>query len=79
MKKAVLCLAVIALTAACILAGAEGAAAWTCENGHSGNTGKFCSECGAPKPVIDDGTWTCVACNHGNSGRFCSECGDPKE
>ncbi|QTE67031.1 WG repeat-containing protein [Clostridiales bacterium] len=23
---------------------------WTCENGHSGNTGKFCSECGAAKP-----------------------------
>ena len=23
---------------------------WTCENGHGGNTGKFCSECGAPKP-----------------------------
>ena len=23
--------------------------AWTCKNGHGGNTGKFCSECGAPK------------------------------
>ncbi|MBQ6061457.1 MAG: WG repeat-containing protein [Clostridia bacterium] len=23
---------------------------WTCENGHAGNTGKFCSECGAKKP-----------------------------
>ena len=24
---------------------------WTCENGHSGNTGKFCPECGAPRPA----------------------------
>lgn len=23
---------------------------WTCENGHTGNTGNFCSECGAKKP-----------------------------
>lgn len=23
---------------------------WTCPNGHSGNTGKFCPECGAPRP-----------------------------
>ena len=23
---------------------------WTCENGHSGNTGKFCPECGAARP-----------------------------
>jgi hypothetical protein len=23
---------------------------WTCENGHAGNTGNFCSECGAKKP-----------------------------
>ena len=22
---------------------------WTCENGHEGNTGNFCSECGAPR------------------------------
>ena len=22
---------------------------WTCENGHEGNTGNFCTECGAPK------------------------------
>ena len=29
---------------------------WTCVNGHEGNTGKFCTECGAPKPAPE--TWT---------------------
>ena len=52
---------------------------WTCENGHAGNTGKFCSECGAPKPVAeDDGTWTCANGHEGNTGKFCTECGSPK-
>ena len=46
---------------------------WTCACGHK-NTGKFCAECGAPKPV--DG-WTC-ACGHVNKGKFCSECGAKK-
>ena len=27
------------------------AEAWTCVNGHEGNTGNFCSECGAPRPT----------------------------
>ena len=48
---------------------------WTCSCGHSGNTGKFCSECGSPKPVSD--TWTC-ACGAVNKGKFCAECGKPK-
>ena len=39
------------------------------------NTGKFCVECGQPKPVDD--TWTC-SCGAVNKGRFCSECGKPK-
>ena len=52
---------------------------WTCENGHEGNTGKFCSECGSPKPVVEDnGPWTCVNGHEGNTGKFCSECGSPK-
>ena len=50
---------------------------WTCSCGHAGNTGKFCSECGAPKPA-DPGTWTCSCGHAGNTGRFCSECGAPK-
>ena len=48
---------------------------WTCSCGKTGNTGKFCAECGSPKPVSD--TWTC-ACGAVNKGKFCSECGKPK-
>lgn len=44
---------------------------WTCECGHV-NTGKFCSECGKPKPV--SGEWTCE-CGQTNTGKFCSNCG----
>ncbi len=51
---------------------------WTCENGHEGNTGKFCSECGAAKPAEDDGTWTCENGHEGNTGKFCTECGAAK-
>ena len=53
------------------------AAAWTCPNGHGGNTGNFCIECGAPKPA-DDGAWTCPNGHGGNTGNFCIECGAPK-
>ena len=50
-------------------------AGWVCACGHSGNTGKFCAECGKPNPSSD---WTC-ACGHaGNTGKFCAECGKPK-
>lgn len=42
----------------------------------TGNTGKFCVECGAPKPVSKAG-WTC-ACGTQNRGKFCSECGSPR-
>lgn len=47
---------------------------WTCACGRTGNTGKFCSECGAAKSA--DG-WKC-SCGALNKGRFCSECGKPK-
>ncbi|NCC67424.1 MAG: SPFH domain-containing protein, partial [Clostridia bacterium] len=47
---------------------------WTCACGRTGNTGKFCSDCGAAKPA--DG-WKC-SCGAVNKGRFCSECGKPK-
>lgn len=49
---------------------------WTCSCGATGNKGKFCSECGKPKPAAD-GFWTC-SCGARNKGRFCSECGKPK-
>lgn len=51
-------------------------AGWTCSCGKSGNTGKFCTECGASKPAAAEG-WTC-ACGAVNKGKFCSECGRPK-
>ena len=47
---------------------------WTCSCGAAGNTGKFCTECGAPKPAEG---WTC-SCGAVNKGKFCSECGKPK-
>ena len=51
-------------------------AGWTCSCGATGNTGKFCAECGAPKPVEAAG-WTC-ACGAVNKGKFCAECGAKK-
>lgn len=48
-------------------------AGWTCACGNV-NTGKFCSECGKPRPA---GPWTCT-CGTVNSGKFCSECGSPR-
>ncbi len=49
------------------------AGAWNCACGAS-NTGKFCSECGAPKPSAE---WRC-SCGAVNTGKFCSECGTPR-
>lgn len=48
---------------------------WTCSCGKSGNTGKFCAECGSPKPIpMAVGPWTC-SCGASNTGKFCAECG----
>ena len=44
---------------------------WVCACGQE-NSGKFCSECGKPKPQQD--SWTCE-CGKENTGKFCSECG----
>ncbi len=50
---------------------------WTCECGTQ-NTGKFCSNCGKPKPEAPKpDTWTCE-CGTQNTGKFCSNCGKPK-
>jgi len=47
---------------------------WKCSCGAIA-TGKFCPECGSPKPA-DDG-WTC-SCGAVNKGKFCGECGAKK-
>lgn len=53
----------------------EAADGWVCSCGRR-NTGKFCPECGKPKPA-PAGEWVCK-CGHRNSGKFCSECGSPR-
>ena len=50
------------------------AGTWKCECGAE-NTGKFCSECGKPKPQQEE--WIC-SCGAVNTGKFCSECGSPR-
>ncbi len=48
---------------------------WTCSCGKTDNRGKFCAECGSPKPAAAG--WTC-SCGHVNQGKFCQECGSKK-
>ena len=56
---------------------APAADSWTCSCGNVA-TGKFCTECGAKKPVkIEVGGWTC-SCGTVNKGKFCMECGAKK-
>lgn len=54
---------------------ASSANSWTCTCGTK-NTGKFCVECGTPKPAPAQG-WTC-SCGTVNQGKFCQECGAKK-
>ena len=58
-------------------AGASGS--WKCSCGAE-NTGKFCINCGSPKPApaaSADG-WVCAKCGSVNKGKFCMECGAQK-
>lgn len=45
---------------------------WTCKCGAE-NAGKFCSNCGEPKPS----GWVC-SCGTVNTGKFCYNCGQPQ-
>ena len=54
-------------------AAAPAADGWKCSCGAM-NTGKFCTECGNPKPA--DG-WKC-SCGAMNTGKFCGTCGSKK-
>ncbi len=57
---------------------AASADSWTCSCGQV-NTGKFCTECGTPKPVpAEPDGWTCPSCGAKNLGKFCMECGTKK-
>ena len=47
---------------------------WTCSCG-AVSTGKFCPECGTPRPA--DESWTC-SCGTVNKGKFCMNCGARK-
>ncbi len=56
---------------------APAASGWKCaECGAEGNTGKFCANCGKPKPAPAE-SWTCE-CGQTNTGKFCANCGKPK-
>ena len=57
---------------------APAANGWTCSCGTT-NTGKFCAQCGIPKPEPKPaaGSWTC-SCVATNTGKFCAQCGSPK-
>ncbi|MGN0149674.1 MAG: SPFH domain-containing protein [Clostridia bacterium] len=53
----------------------QAAPGWSCSCGQGGNIGKFCMNCGKPKPTEDG--WTC-SCGTVNKGKFCQNCGSPK-
>lgn len=48
---------------------------WTCSCGKTDNRGRFCVECGTPKP--SEAGWTC-GCGTVNLGKFCMNCGTKK-
>lgn len=52
------------------------AGAWKCSCGAAAE-GKFCPECGSPRPADSRG-WTCSSCGTLNKGKFCQECGAKK-
>ena len=55
--------------------GSASPASWKCSCGAPA-TGKFCPECGSPKPADANG-WTCT-CGSVNKGKFCPNCGAKK-
>lgn len=74
MKKTIVLL-FLCILLLCPTACSEGSS-WTCPNDATENSGNFCAECGAPRPIIN--TWTCPNDATENSGNFCTECGSPR-
>lgn len=62
--------------AAASMPGAAAPSTWTCSCGTQ-NAGRFCGNCGSPRPQPADGPWTC-SCGTQNTGRFCGNCGSPR-
>ena len=61
-------------------ASAPAPAGWTCSCGQTGNTGKFCANCGSPKPAPAPAK--CSQCgwtpdDPAHPPKFCPECGKP--
>ena len=59
---------------------ASAPAGWTCSCGQTGNTGKFCANCGSPKPAPAPAK--CSQCgwtpdDPAHPPKFCPECGKP--
>lgn len=52
-------------------AGEKKPGSWRCSCNYE-NFGKFCANCGSPRP---SGKWKCPNCNTENEGKFCTECG----
>ena len=59
------------------VAAAPAADSWECPKCHKIATGRFCTECGSPKPEAEKG-WECPSCHKINQGKFCQECGTKK-
>ena len=71
--------AAAAAPAAAAAAAAPAADGWTCPQCGAANAGKFCGECGTPKPVPEPpADWACPQCGSVNTGKFCGECGTPR-
>ena len=52
------------------------AGSWKCPDCGADNSGKFCTNCGKPKPQSD--RWFCSECGAENHGKFCTNCGKPR-
>lgn len=52
------------------------AISWKCAECGAENSGKFCTNCGKPRPESD--RWFCSECGTENHGKFCTNCGKPR-